>query len=121
MATLFYTSRVIVFISIHMNSFPSNPSVKGPEIYYYKNSSKRSKISEAFAKVMQSSLNNITGGKRSSRAEDLQVIRDTDITAILIECGYMTNPQEDELMQTTDYQRKLAEGMANGIDAYFRT
>ena len=37
----------------------------------------------------------------------------------IVEMGFMTNPEEDKLMQSEDYQQKLAAGIANGIDLYF--
>jgi N-acetylmuramoyl-L-alanine amidase len=37
----------------------------------------------------------------------------------IVEMGYMSNPEEDRKMASEDYQKKLAEGIANGVDAYF--
>jgi N-acetylmuramoyl-L-alanine amidase len=40
---------------------------------------------------------------------------------VLVEMGMMSNPTEDRKLATADYQRKLADGMANGIIAYLKT
>ena len=41
------------------------------------------------------------------------------VPAVLIECGYMSNPEEDRLLSTPEYQEKLALGMALGLMDYF--
>lgn len=62
-----------------------------------------------------------TGAKRRGVFE-----RDTytglnwsEVPCILVECGYLTNPEEDEKLNDHDYQLKLAEGMVEGICDYF--
>lgn len=108
------TSGAELAVSIHLNSYPEDSSVKGPEVYYYDGIATTQR-SAAIAASMQSALNMASNGKRSSKHGDYMVIRDVSIPAILIECGFLSNPAEEANLNKEAYQDKLAQTIANCI------
>lgn len=85
--------------------------------YVGKLSGKCKKLSEAVLLGMCSK----SGAKKRglSQRDDLTGTNWSTIPVTLIEMGFMTNPQEDRNMQNSNYQKKLAEGMAEGVEKYF--
>lgn len=103
-----------IFISIHFNS--GSKSANGIETYYWTTYENESKL----AQLVQKELIKSTGlSDRGAETGNFQVIRTNDSPAILVELGFISNPDEEKIIETSDFQNKAATGIANGLEAYF--
>lgn len=101
-----------LYISIHGNTFES-PNVSGTESYYYHEKFK------SFAEIMHKNVVSSTGfNDRGVRKKDLFVVRYTDMPSILLEIGYLTNPQEEQIMLNDEFQYSVAESICDGVKEY---
>lgn len=108
-----------IYVSIHQNSSELS-GVNGMELYYSvehaADDSRR--LSELIQKY---SLLNTGANERSIfEWEDIYVVREAKMPSCLIETGFLTNAKERGRLKTSEYQEKLAEGIATGVDLYFR-
>ena len=99
-------------VSIHQNSY-SDSSIKGAQVFYYEHS----KEGEAVAGVMQEELRTLDSeNKRQIKANDTYyLLKHTEVPTIIVECGFLSNPQEAEKLGTEDYQNQVAEAICTGV------
>jgi N-acetylmuramoyl-L-alanine amidase len=101
--------RDAIFVCIHFNS-AKRVGADGIETYFY------SRDSLPLASAVHYF---VAGGaptsNRGVRRRGYYVLRRTKIPAVLVECGFLTNPNEGEYVQTASYRQKLAEEIAAGI------
>lgn len=111
-----------LFVSVHYNSAPS-PEAHGIEIFYYQadDNKERTSQSQALAKTILAKVIDATKAKsRGVKTANFAVIRETTMPAVLIEGGFLTNPGEMENIKQPDYVKRLAWGIAQGIDQYMQ-
>ncbi|MUV39531.1 N-acetylmuramoyl-L-alanine amidase [Lentibacillus sp. JNUCC-1] len=103
------------FISIHYNSTPEYPSASGIVSYYYHDQD------QSLAEYIHQGLVEKTEARdRGVLKENYFVIRQTFKPAVLLELGFISNPESEGLLTTEQYQQKLVKGITLGIQKYFR-
>lgn len=106
-------------ISIHANAFGHDwNGANGIETFVYKLADKQT---VNIAKTVQKELISATGLKDRGVKENpnLYILHATKMPAILVECGFMTNPKEAELLRSDSYRQKVAEAICKGVCQYF--
>lgn len=106
-------SNADFFVSIHANA-SSDSRRRGIECYYATNSEE----GKALAYAIQEQLSMIAPVNQQARPAEFYVLRRSSVPAVLIEVGFITNPEEKILLQSQEYQRKLAEAIVKGIAKY---
>ncbi len=105
------------FISIHMNKFEIE-KYSGAQVFYAANEQ-----SKLLGESIQSSLklhvdqSNNRVAKKSEKG--IYILNDSSVAAVVVECGFLSNKNEESLLTTENYQQKIAYGIYNGIIDYF--
>jgi N-acetylmuramoyl-L-alanine amidase len=107
-----------VFVSVHANSLESRRSdINGVETFHARNST----VGRELASYVHSQIISATGATdRRVKAAGFYVIARTSMPAILVETGFVTNATEARNLSSPDYQKRMAEAIARGIDQFMR-
>ena len=94
-----------LFLSLHCNSFADDTSISGLEAYYHKNS----QVSKDYAENLTQALKDSnTIYVRNASKQNMQVLRNSAIPAVMVEMGFLTNPEECARLTDPLYQEFLA-------------
>ena len=107
-----------VAVSIHMNSY-TDPKYYGAQTFYPPSSTD----SERLAKSIQNALIEVCDNNNRRTAlvkkERIILFRDLKVPTVIVECGFLSNKEEEAKLKTLEYQELLAKGIKQGIDNFF--
>lgn len=111
-------SNCDMFISIHLNAFPET-KYYGAQVWYSRN-----KDSQRLARIVQENFKkdlDINNNRQEKPALDsYKVLRvNDDMPSILIECGFLSNPGEEQKLTTDEYQNIIAESIVKSLNTYY--
>ena len=100
-------------VSIHQNSYPE-PKYKGTQVFYAPTGGSK-QLAEEIQKAVLENLQHDNKRTVKQIPESVYLMNHISNTAVLIECGFLTNPEEEQLLKRTDYQCKLSLVLATAL------
>ena len=102
-----------VLLSIHQNSLPSSPVTHGAQTFW-----NRQEGAEALARTLQAGLNPVVNTHRAKEPkpipDSIYLMNHVDAPAVLVECGFLSNPEETIALGDPVYQRRLSAAIVSG-------
>ena len=105
--------RVDLFLSIHLNANP-NVAIHGGQVFYQKNN----EAAKAFADIIQKRMNDLNQTDKKSKTGDYYILNETKHSGILVECGFLSNDNDRNQLNTDAYQQKIAKLLSDGVCEY---
>ncbi|WP_082235734.1 N-acetylmuramoyl-L-alanine amidase CwlD [Halobacillus massiliensis] len=105
-------SKTDLFISVHLNAIPSS-QWRGAQTFYNPNKEESKKLAEAVQKEIKENLNNTK--REALGLRNIYIVDHSDSPGVLVEAGFLSNPEERELLESEDYQRKVAASIYKGL------
>lgn len=111
-------AKADLYISIHYNALKGNwdETKGGVETHYHPNSTKGKRAAELVQKYVAQGTPQVN---RGTKASNFYVLRETNMPAVLVECGFMDVRKEAALMLQPEFQKETAEQICQGVCEYF--
>lgn len=109
-------------VSIHLNSFPQDPSVRGAQVFY-PSGGESSAESETAAEIVQQGLNqqvNVEKQRAALGKDDVLLLREAASPIVIVECGFLSNQEEAIHLKKEAYQEKIAKTLSDSIVQYLQ-
>lgn len=105
-----------LFVSIHMNKF-ERPQYYGAQVFYAKTPSESKRLADSIQGELIE-LADPSNTRASKEADGIFILENSDIPAVLVECGFLSNPEEARKLETDKYRDTLAWAVYCGIVKY---
>ena len=118
-ANLISETNPVLMVSIHQNSYPE-ADVDGAQVFYYAGSESGKQLGTIVQNRLKSEIDD--GNHRVAKAnKEYYLLKKAVCPAVIVECGFLSNPAEADLLVTEEYQEKLAFSIHLGIMEYINT
>ena len=110
-------SSADIFVSIHLNKIPQQ-QYWGWQTFYKQESPEGQKLATSIQNSLNESIQK-ENKRVPMKIENVYIIKHVEIPTTIVECGFLSNPEEEQLLLNNEYQDKLAWGIYTGIMDYF--
>ena len=103
-------------LSIHQNSYPEE-AIHGAQVFYYEDSVEGKKLAEILQRHLVEGLDK-TNHRQAKGNKTYYMLKKTEATLVIVECGFLSNDREASLLTDEKYQKKVAKAICSGTLEY---
>ena len=107
-----------VLLSIHQNFFTEN-QYSGAQVFYSANDPRGAALAEAIRASIVETLQP-ENTRQNKVGEGVYLLEQCQVPAVLVECGFLSNPEEAAALADPDYQKRMAQAIYNGLVRYLK-
>ncbi len=107
-----------IFISIHQNKFEQS-KYKGTQVFYSTNNQMSCELAENIRLAVKGLLQNDNNRQCKPSTDSVYILKNATVPAVLVECGFLSNPQEEALLKTKQYRNQLAYAIYSGFLEFY--
>ncbi len=111
-------SNADIVVSIHLNSF-SDSQYHGAQTFYTKESLSSKKLAISLQTALREILEPENDREALLKSEEIIITKNCKVTTAIVECGFLSNQDEERKLVDESYQTKIAESIKAGVDNYF--
>lgn len=113
-ADIINNSNAQILVSIHMNKF-SDQSQNGAQVFFEQGNEDSKNLAESIKNILTANFEN---ARKLVLAGDYYILNETKPIGVIVECGFLSNPEEEKLLQNDEYQNKMCYSIYCGIINY---
>ena len=109
-----------ILVSIHQNFFEQS-QYSGAQMFYSPNNTRSADLAEAIRHAVVAQIQPENTRENKQAESGIYILSHVDVPAVIVECGFISNPEEAELLCDSAYQQKMAGAVADGILSFLET
>lgn len=108
-----------IVVSVHLNKFPQTKYF-GAQTFFPPNSNESQRLAIAIQKSIRETVDPNNTRDALVKKEPIIILKDNKTTTAIVECGFLSNPEEEKKLGTSEYQDKIALAIKDGVIKFFQ-
>ncbi len=108
-----------IVLSIHLNKFPQT-KYHGAQTFFPPNSTDSQKLAIEIQNSIRLNVDNANDRSALVKKDQIMILKNIKTPTVIVECGFVSNADEEKLLGTEEYQNKLATAIKTGVDNYYK-
>ena len=105
-------------LSVHQNFYPASELTRGGQVFYLRGNEDGKRLAQSLQQALNEFYGELGAKPREAMAADYYLLSCVESPAVIVECGFLSNPQDEQILASSNGRKRIAQVITKGIAAY---